>query len=398
MQRTYRRSDLALAAALILGLATPARSADANGGSPDANGWKMSLGGLINAFVVNARWKVGNNEESTTRVTSGFNPSKLNFTVKAPPNGSVNISGLFQLAPSSQSNKAKFAGESIEVRIAEVSVSGNFGTVEIGRGWSIFNAQAIINDTANGLGVGRIPSPDRGGPNFGRIGTGYTWTDFGAKVVYATPDLDGFQLRAGLFDPIEQPFGSGSLPANSGGSGVGALETKTPRLEAEANYSVKTKRAEFKVWSGALYQSLEDLGTGSTTSIRGFDGGARVAVAGLAATGAYSSTRSVGPSGFQGNGFVCDAGGCRSSETDFWFAGVDYTFKKTTVGASFGEGNQKARNGFDKVDNKLEMAFIQHRLFPQLYVMAEYHRFQTKTKSVVSEKYDAVVVGTQFNF
>ena len=43
--------------------------------------------------------------------------------------------------------------------------------------------------------MGRIPSPDRGGPTFGRIGAGYTWTDFDAKVVYASPNLGGFQLR-----------------------------------------------------------------------------------------------------------------------------------------------------------------------------------------------------------
>ncbi len=400
MQRTYRRGDLAiaLAAALMLGFATPARSADANGGNPDAEGWRFSFGGLINAFVVNARWDVGNNQEQTTRVMSGFNPSKLNFSIKAPKNGDVNISGLFQLAPSSQSNKAKFAGESIEVRIAEVGVTGSFGSFEIGRGWSIFNAQAIINDTASGLGVGRIASPDRGGPNFGRIGTGYTWTDFGAKVAYATPNLSGFELRVGVFDPFEQPFGSGSLPANSGGTGVGALETKTPRLEAEANYARKSGSVDFKVWAGALEQSVRDKGTGSKTSIRGFDGGARLGVAGFVVAGAYSNTKGVGPSGFQANGFVCDAAGCRASETGFWYAGVDYTFGKTTIGASTGQGNQKAKSGFAKVDNRLDMAFIQHKVFPQLYLMGEYHRFKTTTSGVVSEKYDAVILGSQFNF
>jgi hypothetical protein len=392
-----RRGDaaIALAAALTLAVAVPARSEDVHA---DADGWKYSFGGLINAFVVNARWDVGNNQENTTRVMSGFNPSKLNFSINAPKKGDIKVSGLFQIAPSIQSNKAKFAGESIEVRIAEITVSGKFGAVEIGRGWSIFNAQAIINDTANGLGVGRIPSPDRGGPNFGRIGTGYTWTDFGAKVVYATPNLQGFQLRAGVFDPIEQPFGSGSLPANSGGAGVGALETKTPRVEAEANYAHKAGRVDVKVWAGALGQSVKDKGTGSKTSIRGFDGGARLGIAGFAVTGAYSTTEGVGSSGFQGNGFVCDVAGCRSAETDFWYAGADYTIGKTTLGASTGEGNQKAKDGFAKVDNRLDMAFVQHKLFPQLYVMAEYHRFKTTTKAAVSEKYSAMILGAQFNF
>lgn len=398
MERTYRKVHvgIALAAVLTLGVATPARSADVGG----ADGWNVSFSGLINAFATNARWDVGNNEEETTRVMSGFNPSKFNFHVKAPKARNVDVSGHFQFAPSIQSNKIRFAGESLEVRVVEVDVSGSFGTFEIGRGWGIFSAQAIINDTASGLGVGRIPSPDRGGPNFGRIGTGYTWTDFAAKVAYATPNLSGFQLRVGLFDPAETPFGSGKLPTNSGGTGVGALETKAPRVEAEANYAVKSGSVGFKAWAGGLYQTIKDKGTKSDTSISGLDGGARLDASGFAVTGGYTTTKGVGPSGFQAAGFVCDTAGCRSSETDFWYAGVDYTFgtRKTTVGASTGQGKQKAKDGFAKVDNRLDMAFIQHQLFPQLYVMLEYHRFKTTTESVVSEKYHAFILGTQLNF
>ena len=398
MGGTYRWGGVAMAAATALALgAAPARSADVGGN----DGWNVSFGGLINTFAVNAHWDTGNNEEDTTRVMSGFNPSKLNFHVKAPKSRDVEVSGHFQFAPSIQSNKARFAGQSLEVRVAEVDVKGAFGTFEIGRGWGIFNSAAIINDSASGLGVGRIPSPDRGGPTFGRIGTGYTYTDFAAKVVYVTPNLGGFQLRAGLFDPVETPFGGGSLPDNSGGTGAGALETSTPRLEAEASYGMKSGSVAFKVWGGGLYQTVTDKGTNSEATLSGADGGARIDVSGFGVTGAYTTTEGVGPSGFQANGFVCDAAGCRSSKTDFWYAGIDYTFgkdRKTTLGASTGRGTQKGDNGFSKVENTLDMAFIRHQLFPQLHVMVEYHQFKTKAESVVAEKYHAYVVGTQFDF
>ena len=382
---------------LVAGFAGAQDSAQASADS--ASKWHVDFGGLINAFVVNANWDVGNNLESTTRVMSGFDPSKFNAHITAPHYRGLEVSGHFQFAPSIQSNKAKFAGESFEVRIAEVDVSGTFGTFEIGRGWSIFNAQAIINDAASLPGVGRIPSPDRGGPTFGRIGTGYTWTDFDPKVAYRTPDLGGFQLRVGIFDPIETPFGASSLPDNSGGTGVGALETQTPRVEAEATYAVKSDRAAFRVWAGGLGQSLKDKGTDSTTTISGFDGGAHVDVAGFGLTAAYTTTKGVGPSGFQGNGFVCDAAGCRSAKTDFWYGGANYTLSgKTTFGASYGEGNQKAKDGFAKVKNQLGMAFIHHQLSPQLYLTLEAHKFRSKTSDVISEKYRAFIVGTQFNF
>jgi hypothetical protein len=342
---------------------------------------------------------VGNNKETTTRIMSGFDPSKLNVNITAPRTNDVDVSGHFQFAPSIQSNKAKFAGESIEVRVAEIDVSGKFGTIEIGRGWSIFNAQAIIYDTGSILGVGRIPSPDRGGPNFGRIGTGYTWTDFDPKIAYSTPSRRGFQLRVGIFDPLETPFGSTTLPNNSGGTGVGALETATPRGEAEATYTFKSGTTGLKAWAGGLIQSVKDKGTNSTTNISGLDGGAHLDFGGFGITGAATTSKGVGPSGFQGNGFMCDAAGCRSSKTIFWYGGVDYTLSgKTTFGVSIGEGNQKAQDGFQKVQNELDMAFIHHKLFPFMYVTLEAHQFKTKTSGVISEKYHALIVGTQFNF
>ena len=67
---------MAVAASLLaLGGSTPARCADVGG----ADGWNVSVSGLINAFVVHASWEVGNDQEETTRVMSGFNPAKLNF-------------------------------------------------------------------------------------------------------------------------------------------------------------------------------------------------------------------------------------------------------------------------------------------------------------------------------
>jgi hypothetical protein len=367
--------------------------------TPADTGWKVSFGGLINAFVVNADWEVGNNKERTTRIMSGFDPSKFNFNIRAPKSNGLTVSGHFQFAPSIQSNKAKFAGQSFEVRVAEVDVSGDFGTIEIGRGWSIFNAQAIINDASSGIGVGRIPSPDRGGPTFGRIGTGYTWTDFDPKVVYSSPNLSGLQLRVGIFDPIEMPFGAGSLPSNGGGTGVGALETATPRVEGEVNYSAKSGTSAVKLWTGGLAQTVKDLGTGSSTSITGFDGGAHVDLAGLGLTAVATTTKGTGPSGFQGNGFVCDAAGCRSSKTNFWYAGANYTVaSKTTFGASTGQGNQAAENGFAEVKNTLHVAYLHQQIVPALMLTLEAHQFETKTTGVVTEKYKAFIIGTQLNF
>jgi hypothetical protein len=375
------------------------------GGSPRAevkivggDGWELGLGGVINAFVPYAKWDQGNGQEATTRVSSGFNPSKLDFQVRAPRWGTVDVSGHLQLAPSIQANKAKFAGNSIEARILDIVITGPFGTVSAGRSWSIFNSQAIIHDSGSGLGVGRMASPDRGGPAFGRIGTGYTYTDFGPRLAYTTPVLGGFQLAIGAFDPIEVPFGGGTLPSNAGGMGVGALETSTPRLETEASFGWAGTSAGFKLWAGALHQRIKDLGTQSTTAIRGADGGARFSALGFGLTGSYTASEGVGASGFQGNGFVCDSMGCRAARADFWYLGLDYTYGKTTLGLSTGMGRQKARDGFDKVDNRLHVAFLHRQLVPNLQGMLEVHRFESETSDALAERYNAFILGGQYGF
>src|SRR5687768_17789517 len=51
------------------------------------------------------------------------------------------------------------------------------------------------------------------------------------------------------YTTLFRSFGGGSLPSNSGGTGVGALETRTPRLEAEVSYAVKAGGVGFKVRS-----------------------------------------------------------------------------------------------------------------------------------------------------
>lgn len=392
---SYRLRGITAGSALSMTLLSSVAAAQ----TPADTAWHVGFSGLVNAFLVNARWDVGNNLEKTTRIMSGFDPSKFNINIAAPKSKRFSLTGHFQFAPSIQSNKAKFAGQSFEVRVAEIDVHGPFGTIEIGRGWSIFNAQAIINDAGSLPGVGRIPSPDRGGPNFGRIGTGYTWTDFDPKLVYRSPTLNGLQFRVGIFEPIETPFGSGSLPSNAGGTGVGALETAAPRLEGEVNYTISSGANALKLWAGGLGQKVKDLGTQSSTSITGLDGGARVKVSGLAVTAAATTTRGTGPSGFQGNGFVCVAAGCRSSKTDFWYAVADLAASaKTSFGVSTGRGTQSPEDGFDDVRNALHVGYLHQQILPGLALTLEAHRFQTKTKGVVSEKYNAYIIGTQLNF
>ena len=92
------------------------------------------------------------------------------------------------------------------------NVSGDFGTISAGRTLALFGRQAILQDITL-FGVGYLVGPDGGGTTLGRIGAGYVYPDFRTRFVYQTPDMNGFQLSVGIFDP-QEPGGllGGLLP------------------------------------------------------------------------------------------------------------------------------------------------------------------------------------------
>src|SRR3977135_148936 len=268
MIQTYRRviwTAIATAAALGLPL-TLAQAVEVTA----ANGWSASFDGNISAHLIAANASTlggASSDVKDTRVTSGWNPSKFNAHIKAPEFDGITVTGNFQYATNIPgANKDGFGSTNgnrnldVEVRVLEADISGAFGTIAIGRGWGIFDSQAILNDVGSGIGTGELcGTPDNwNGGTCGRIGTGYHWTAFNSKIEYATPDLGGFSGRVGLFDPTN----------------VGAqFNVKTPRFEAEGTYASKFEGGAFKLWVGGVYQGLDSLATGAYARSEGSGGG-----------------------------------------------------------------------------------------------------------------------------
>ncbi|MBX9613551.1 MAG: porin [Burkholderiales bacterium] len=397
----------------------------------EKNGWKADVNGLISVWSGNENFSAatGRPQESTQRVRTGFNPSKLEVTAHAPEYNGINVSGYFQLAASINGNKSQRTGEQIEVRGADLSISSQYGTFSAGRNFNIYGSLPIANDTGSMRGVGYLcTGPDGNGPNCGHIGTGYTWSDFSAGLRYTSPRVSGFQVRLGVYDPIETAFGTpgGGTPFIGLSNGTftnftsigSAVETR-PLLQGDINWASNpfalggSTTGSALIWLGGLNQRIKDLGNSSDSAhIKGFNLGSRltakapVGVFGL--TTNYEKTFGIAE-GFMGFGARCNVGGCDTVRGQQWYVNADYTFAgKTTFGTSFGRGweNANAFVGNDNVKRRLWVAYVQHQLTPNVNVNVEVQRFRRSTDGAGNaagifpgqERYVAALLGVEFRF
>lgn len=436
--RARRRTTAALTravlgcAALSCIAATPVAAQQV---SIEKNGWKANINGLVSVWSGSENYAgvPGRPHEVSSRVRTGFNPSKLEVTAMAPEVNGLNVSAYFQLATSINGSKTQRAGEQIEVRGADISVGSPYGTFSAGRMFNIYGSLPIVNDTGSMRGVGYLcTGPDGAGPNCGHIGTGYTWSDFSAGVRYASPRVNGFQIRVGAYEPIETAFGNpgGGAPFIGLSNGtftnftsIGtALETRSPLLQGDVSWASGPvamgtgTSGSALLWVGGLRQHIKDIAnapaTDNTTNIKGVNAGGRltatVPVGVLGLTGNYEKSWGIAE-GFMGFGAKCSATGCDAVKGDQWYLNGDFTFAgKTTVGASYGRGTEDANAvvGNDDVKRRLTMVYIQHQLTPALNINFELQRFKRRTDGagvpaaifLPQERYTAGLVGLEFRF
>lgn len=403
------------------------------------NGWTAQLSGLLDARSGRENFNTasGRDSENTTRVRSGFNPSKIEVTVTAPESNGINISGYFQLASSISGSKTVRTGEQIEVRGFDIAAATQYGTVSAGRNFGIYGMYPLANDTGSVNGVGYLcVGPDGNGPNCGHIGTGYTWPDFIAGIRYASPRVAGLQARVGIYDPVETAFGvpGGAAPfvavsdlaGNFNGlftnfTSIGdRIQTRTPMFQGDITWAAptmdigtRTKATAF-LWTGALNQDVKDSVSRKSTNIKGYNVGGRftlaapVGVFGL--TGSYERTHGVAE-GFIGFGARCNAtAGCDTAKGDQYYFNLDYKASKLTLGTSYGRGTEDANAvvGNAHVRRRLYTVYAQYQLTPQLNVSIEGQNFDRNTGTANSgapagifpgqERYNAVLAGAQFKF
>ena len=375
--KTYTTKLAATLSTLVLvaAFSMPTNAAVVLGG---ADGWEVSYGGFINLFYTQSDFEGG---EDSAHLQQGLLPAFHTMTVKTPEVNGLTGTGQITFAVDSSAEKGgrlnKSAtlgtGSNIDMREVFFNVSGDFGTISAGRTLALFQRQAILQDITL-FGMGYIGGPDGGGTGLGRIGAGYVYPDFRTRFVYQTPDMSGFQLSVGIFDP-QEPLG----PNSTFGS-----ETDTPQFQAEATYNSAFEGGSFSGWAGFLWQEQEITaseagGTGDVESV-GWNVGATVNASGFSVTGSYYSGEALGSVLFAlgGDGFNCNAQGCNEADNDGFYVQSSYTFNGTTkIGGGYGESRQDADAMFsiDKTERELWTVGVYHDVNSWLKVIAEYSNF-----------------------
>jgi len=376
-------------AAIVAAFAcAPANAAIKLGGD---NGWEVDYGGFINLFYNQVDFNYnGGTSESSSHLNEGLLPAFHTLTAKSPEVDGLKGTAQITFAVDSSGNKdgrlnkAGVFGTSSQIDMREVffNVSGDFGTVSAGRTLSLFQRQAILKDMTL-FGVGALAGPDGGGTALGRIGFGYVYPDFRTRFTYKTPDINGFNLEVGIFDP-QEPIGDAA-----------SWETDTPQFQAEATYTTQYQGGKFNLWAGALWQDESNkviTGKPNVTST-GFNVGADIGFQGFDVVGSYYRGKALGTLLFNaasGNGFLCGTISCDEFTNSGYYIQGTYTFNgKTKVGVSWGESRQDSMSAAEvtalgagsaaihSINNQLLTVGVYHDVNSWLKLVAEYNTYRS---------------------
>lgn len=349
--------------------------------------WKFGVNGAIPVFLVASNhdnYSSNNDDQFSTRIMSGFNPAALNLNITAPEYNGIVVSAHFQINHHLQGASIQNSGL-FEGRVAEIAIAGTFGTFNIGKGFGIFNSNAL-GDAGSGMGVGRFLGPDQDSATLGRIGSGYNYANFNPRITYTTPDLGGFTLKLGLINP-EKPDGLSN-----------EIQTAIPRIEAQADYLIPFDGGSLQLWAGGMFQNVDVVSDNYDYNITGFDAGLHLNASGFGLKGAFAQTEGVGADGLIGLNLTGTGLDQAEVSATQWYVEGTYSGNSFTLGASYGEGNQDAKatavGSSPDIKNELLMVFLRYNITPNLTLISEFQNFDSDTQN----PYNAFIMGMQVNF
>lgn len=289
----------AIAAVVLCALAWPAQ---ALGEVPlaEADGWRVSTDGRVNAFISVARGtgipdaqpevagatdkdtKDSQEQLRSTRIRNGFLASILGLKLDKQLFQDVKVTARVALWMNSSGGRTKNTPGGVDPRELYGKMEGSWGSLLGGSALALFGRGGILVDAeiAHDYGMGYPCSIENaGGGACGMAAFGAVFPSFEPGFVYSTPSLGGFELALGVYDP--------ATVANAQ-----LTRAPLPRFEAEASFSA---RQLVKVFANGFWQKLE----GSPT-----DMGMRKDITATAWGGQGGFMLSVGPVMAGGAGFV----------------------------------------------------------------------------------------------
>jgi hypothetical protein len=373
MMTQFKKTKLA-AAVLAATVAAPASAV-----SWSAGDWEVSYTGTINLFA-NQLDRDDINSGNSHHMNEGLLPAFHTMKVVSPATNGLTGTAQISFAPDSSSGKTSGQnkqGTSIDMREVFFNVGGSFGTISVGRTLSLFSRGAILNDMTL-FGVGASGGIDGGGTSLGRIAHGYTYAEFNTRMAWKSPDMNGFNIEVGIFDPIE----------GSGGNATD-FESDTPQFQAELNYSTSFDGGSVGVWAGGIMQEMEGRGsaagavnTTGEVNTTGMGLGINVAAGGFGFVGSWYDGEALGSvRQVDTNSYTCNATACTEADADGYYVQGTYTLNgKTKIGLSYGESTQDATAALTTAvttaaaqSNEMTTIGVYHDVNSWLKVVAEYN-------------------------
>jgi len=279
MTNRFIKFAAAVAPAALLLAAAPA---DAKVLLMGDGGWEVSFDGSVNGFAI---WNSSDNRPAaaagftrfgsvgtpaangdatvndTFRVRTGLLPAVWGMNIKAPTTGGLDMAARIGLYPNISNNLKNSFNADLDMREIFFTVDGSWGQVLVGKTLSQFLGKNILTDMTL-FGVGGLGAvAQTGGTTLGRIGYGYVYPQFNARIQYTTPDMSGFKVSAGIYDPSRI---HGTNNASSTAAGLTANETSSPRFEGEASYAGSLWGANVLGWLSGMWQDAKFKGSSLT--------------------------------------------------------------------------------------------------------------------------------------
>ena len=324
----------------------------------------LDINGTINGFYSHRSTEDDRGQVNNSGITNGLLPGWINFVFTTKVED-MDIKAHVGFAPGIN-NDSDVVGlpiggggrpyNQIDTRNLYFQFGKeSIGTVKLGRDIGLFGQKIILNDmTLLGLG-GNSYAATPFNTTFGMIGHGYMYTGFQPQITYTTPNREGLQASAGIFQPSDF---------------IDSDETSTPGFQAIANYDWKGN-SPGSVWAGMIYQDTDSgLANVHTFAARGFELGGKIAFGNFEAT-AYA---------FVGKGLGLSTVGALFyspyGETDSrgYFVQGTYKFGKTKVGLNYGENRDSNGLLADTIRFRSATFGVYHALNKYITLVSEYNQ------------------------
>jgi predicted porin len=379
-KRTLRSS---VAGAILAALAIPAGAIDLK----NADGsWTFSFNGEVNvdyiysscenpsqaASVAGGLTCVGTASGSNvSNIANGLLPAAFSFGVATTQDGidlaahlglypgiATNNSGSPNIGATTGAASANTALGTTGLDIRQVYMTfGNkdMGTFTLGRNIGLFGADVILNDmTLPGVGApGGAATAAPTNTTLGGIGFGYIYTDWLAQIDYTTPDISGFAVTVGIFDPLNSLTDAGT-----------ADPKKAPGFHAKLTYTLTIAEGT-KLYLSAAGLSQKQYYETPTVPVTtynytgtGADFFAKFDLQDLEVIGYYYHAMGLGTTAlfldgaFDGACAAPAVGICPTTRTSSGYLGqVTYKFGPVKLGANYGRSILDYANAFDQAAN-----------------------------------------------